>query len=199
MQNNGEVKNLIWALLFLIFGIILLVSDSDLLTIASNLLGSVLVIVGVIKFIIYVYMKGKLGNYSITELSISILLIAFGAVLLIFSSALSLTIRLVFGLWAMFGGVNKIIFAINIKDIDRNGFITYLTSAIIMIGIGIFLVTNLIDNIIGILIIIYSVCELVDYIYYYTNKNRKKYPKSNSKNKKGSKKDQKVIEAIIEE
>lgn len=197
-MNNDESKNLVWALLFLIFGIILLVSDKDILETASNILGIFIAITGIIKGINYVYLKGKLGDYSTTELAISILLIMFGVSLLVFSKALSLTIRLIFGLWALFAGINKIVFAINIKSVDKNGFITYLSSAIIMIIVGILLVSNLLGNVIGLLIIIYSVCEIIDYIYYNSNKNKKNYPKNKSKNNK-SKKEQKVIEAVIEE
>lgn len=196
-MNNSETKNLVWALLFLVFGIILLVSDGDILETASNILGVVIAIIGIIKGINYIYMKGKLGEYSTIELAISIFLVFFGASLLVFSKALSFTIRLIFGLWALFAGINKIVFAINIKKVDKNGFITYLSSAIIMIVVGILLVSNLLGNVIGLLIIIYSVCEIVDYIYYNSNKNN--YPKSKIKKNKKGKKEQKVIEAVIEE
>lgn len=188
-------KNLVWSLLFLMFGIILLTNDSDLLSIASNVLGIILIVIGFIKGIIYVYMKGKLGDYSNLELTISLLLIGFGTVLVVFSSALSLTIRLIFGLWCMFAAVNRIVFAINIKKIDKIGFFTYILTALIMMIIGVLIISNLFGNVLGLLIIIYSIVELIDYIYYSVNKNKKNYPKST----KGVKKDGKVVEAIIEE
>ncbi len=197
MIFNMEIssKNLIWSLLFLMFGIILLTNDSDLLSIASNVLGIILIVIGFIKGIIYVYMKGKLGDYSNLELTISLLLIGFGTVLVVFSDALSLTIRLIFGLWCMFAAVNRVVFAINIKKFDKIGFFTYILTALIMMVIGVLIISNLFDNVLGLLIIIYSIVELIDYIYYSVNKNKKNYPKQSKKVKKEGK----VVEAIIEE
>lgn len=197
MIFNMEIssKNLIWSLLFLMFGIILLTNDSDLLSIASNVLGIILIVIGFIKGIIYVYMKGKLGDYSNLELTISLLLIGFGTVLVVFSDALSLTIRLIFGLWCMFAAVNRVVFAINIKKFDKIGFFTYILTALIMMVIGVLIISNLFDNVLGLLIIIYSIVELIDYIYYSVNKNKKNYPKQSKKIKKEGK----VVEAIIEE
>lgn len=197
MIFNMEIssKNLIWSLLFLMFGIILLTNDSDLLSIASNVLGIILIVIGFIKGIIYVYMKGKLGDYSNLELTISLLLIGFGTVLVVFSDALSLTIRLIFGLWCMFAAVNRVVFAINIKKFDKIGFFTYILTALIMMVIGVLIISNLFDNVLGLLIIIYSIVELIDYIYYSVNKSKKNYPKQSKKVKKEGK----VVEAIIEE
>ena len=89
-ESKITINNLIYALLFLVFGIILLTSTEDLITIVSRVMGSVLCIIGLVNSISYIYMKGKLGNYNIGKLIIGLAFISFGILLISFSSALVL-------------------------------------------------------------------------------------------------------------
>jgi len=201
-ENKITINNLIYALLFLVFGIILITSTEDLVGIASKAIGIILVIVGIVKSIVYIYMKGKLGEYSFSELAIGLLLISFGTLLILYSSALSFAIRLIIGFWSLFAGINRIILAISVKSIDRTGFRMYLSTSIIMILVGISLISGLFDRIIGLLIIIYSITEIVDYIYFRSkSKNYESVVNKEPKAKKKTKriKDKKVVDAIIEE
>ena len=165
-ENKITINNLVYAILFLVFGIILLTSTEDLISIVSKVIGSILVILGIVKSIVYIYMKGKVGDYSITELLIGLLIICCGLLLIFSSNALSFAIRTIVGIWVLFAGINRIIYAISIKSLDKNGFITYLISSFIMIIIGILMISAIFDQLIGLLIIIYAISEIVDYIYY---------------------------------
>ena len=113
-ENKISINNLIYALLFLTFGIILLTSTENLISIASKFIGSAIVIAGIVKTLIYVYRIGKLGNYSITELLIGLMLICFGVLLIMVSSTLSFAIRVIIGLWIVFAGINRIMKIIKI-------------------------------------------------------------------------------------
>jgi len=202
-ENKITINNLIYALLFLVFGIILLTSTEDLISIASKIIGFILIIVGIVKTIVYIYMKGKLGDYKLSELIIGLLIISCGSILLLYSSALSFAIRTIIGLWVLFAGINRIVLAISIKSIDKIGFRVYLITSILMVLIGLCLISGLFDKIIGLFIIIYSITEIVDYVYFKT-KNRyyepkKKNNKEKNKNKIKRIKEPKVIDAIIEE
>ena len=59
-ENKISINNLIYALLFLTFGIILLTSTEDLISIASKVIGIAIIIAGVVKTFIYVYRKCQL-------------------------------------------------------------------------------------------------------------------------------------------
>jgi len=202
-ENKITINNLIYALLFLVLGIILLTSTEDLIGLASKVIGGVFILVGIVKIIVYIYMKGKLGDYKTSELIIGLLIVCCGLLLVFYSSALSFAIRLIVGLWILFAGINKIILAISLKSIDRIGFKMYLSSSIIMVVAGLLLISGLVDKIIGLFIIIYSIAEIVDYVYYKTK--LKSFDSSKeTKVKKGNKKlkrikNEKVIDAIIEE
>jgi len=202
-ENKITINNLIYALLFFVFGIILLTSTDDLISIASKVIGIILIIVGIIKSIIYIYMKGKLGTYKLSELIFGLLIISCGSLLLLYSNALSFAIRTIIGLWILFAGINRIILAISIKLIDRVGFRVYLITSILMVIMGICLLTGLVDKVIGLFIIGYSITEIINYIYFKTNNKDFESKENNVKNKSKSKlkrlKEPKVVDAIIEE
>ena len=201
-ENKITVNNLIYALLFLVFGVILLTSTSDLISMASKVIGIVLIIVGIVKSIVYIYMKGKLGNYKLSELVIGLLIICCGTLLLTYSGALSFAIRTIIGLWVLFAGVNRIVLAISVKSMDNTGFKVYLITSILMIIIGMCLISGFFDKLIGLFIIGYSITEIVNYIYFKT-KNKNFEPKAKEKKEKKTKlkrlKEPKVVDAIIED
>lgn len=202
-ENKITINNLIYALLFLVFGIILLTSTDNLISIASKVIGIILIIIGIIKTIVYIYMKGKLGDYKLSELIVGLLIICCGTLLLLYSSALSFAIRTIIGLWILFAGINKIIFAISVRAIDKTGFKVYLITSILMVIIGGCLISGLFDKIIGLFIIGYSIIEITNYIYSKTQ--NKTYESVDKEVNKGSKikskrlKQPKVMDAIIEE
>lgn len=201
-ESKITVNNLIYALLFLVFGIILLTSTEDLITIVSKVIGGVLITIGIIKAIIYIYMKGKLGEYSLSKLIVSLMFISFGMLLIFLSGTLSFAIRTVIGIWIVFSGINRVIFAISMCAIDKKSFLVYLITSLLMVALGIVIITGVFDQLIGLLIIIYSVIEIVNYIYFKVkNKDYEEIiekPVKKDKKLKRLKKG-KVVDAVIEE
>ena len=199
-ENKISINNLVYALLFLTLGIILLTSTEDLISIVSKVIGGAIVIFGIVKTLLYVYRKGKLGEYPLNELLIGILLICFGVLLIVFSSTLSFAIRVIIGLWVVFAGVNRIIFSISIKSLDSKGFLFFLLTSFLMIALGVLIISGVFDQVIGLLIIIYSIMEIVDYIYFkvkYKNLDTAIQKVPDDKDSK-IKKDGKVVDAVIE-
>jgi hypothetical protein len=69
-----------------------------------------------------------------------------------------------------------------------------------MIIIGFCLLTGLVDKIIGIFIIGYSITEIVNYIFYKVNfKDEEVTSKKKTKSKVKNLKESKVVDAVIEE
>ena len=199
-ENKITINNLLVAVLFLVLGIILLTTSEDIITLASKIIGILLIIFGIVKTLVYVYMKGKLGEYQFRELLLGILIIGFGVLFIIFSSTLGFAIRTVVGVWTLFAGINRIILALSVRKVDALGFKMYLTTSIIMILVGCLLISGLFDKIVGLFIIIYAVTEIVDYIYYKSNGKNFEVSKE-TKNKKKTKllKSSKVVDAVVEE
>ena len=185
-ENKLTINNLLIAVLFLVLGIILLTTSDDIITLVSRIIGILLIIYGIVKILVYVYMKGKLGEYQFRELLLGILIIGLGVLFIVFSSTLGFAIRTVVGVWTLFAGINRIILALSVKKVDVLGFKMYMATSVIMIIVGCLLISGLFDKIVGLFIIIYAITEIVDYIYYKTNgKNYEgeKEPKSKKKTK----------------
>ncbi len=199
-ENKITLNNLIYALLFLVFGIILLTSKEDLITISSKVIGILLIVAGIVKSIVYIYMKGKLGDYKLSELLVGLLVIFCGVLFVLYSNALSFAIRIIVGLWIILSGINRIILSINIRSIDKSGFKMFLITSIIMITVGVLLISGVFDTIIGVFIIIYSISEIVDYIYYKVKYKNFDDNENLKKQKKISKlKNKKVVDAVVDE
>ncbi len=199
-ENKISFNNLIYALLFLVLGLVFITSTDDIVGIISKIIGVVLTLIGIIKCIIYIYMKGKLGDYEFKELTIGLLLVFVGVSFIIFASAFSFAIRTLIGLWAVFIGVNRMIYSFSTKKVDPTGFKVYFLTSIFMIILGIILISGIFDRIVGLLIILYSVAEIVDYVYF-KSKSKNYKPASSNKKKKNIKsiKNGKVVDADIEE
>ena len=199
-ENKITMNNLLYALIFLIFGIVLLTGIETITNIASIIVGSIFIIIGLVKSIIYIYMKGKLGDYSISELLIGLFAIFCGVIIIIYSEVLGYALRIIIGLWILYSSINRIILAISIKRELQDGFWVYLLTALIMFLSGVMIITGLFSQVLGIFIIIYALSEIVDYIYYkvtYKEKNVDKEPKATKKTKRISTK--KTVEADYEE
>lgn len=198
-ENKITGNNLLYALLFLVIGIVIM--TEDIIDVASKLLGSILIIIGLCKSIKYIYMKGKLGTYNFKELIIGLMFISIGVAFIILAGTFSFAIRVIIGCFIAYSGINRIIFAISNKAVDKTGFIVYLVTAICMILLGILIISGIADKIIGLLIILYSVIEIVNYIYFKTkNKDYEPINKNKAVDKKTKKlKNTKVVDAIIEE
>ena len=199
-ENKITINNLLYALLFLVFGIFLLSGTETIIGMISKLIGTVFIVIGIVKTVIYIYMKGKLGDYSISNLFIAFLIAFFGVILIMYSEALSLAIRVIIGIWILFASINRIIFAISTKSDEQDGFWVYLASSIVMFVSGILLITGIFSQVLGLFVIIYALSEIVDYVYFkvtYKEANTKKEKKSKKKLKRIESK--KTVEANYEE
>lgn len=196
MNNEVKANNLFLALLFLVLGI--LIVNYGIVSIISKVMGAILMLIGLIKSVKYIYLKGKLGKYDLRELIIGIIVICLGLIFIMFSSTFDFAVNVTIGIFALFSGINKLIIAISLKNEDKVGFRTFLSSALIMILIGITLTTGLFNDFLGWLVIVYSVCEIVDYIYSRCSE-RKNSKSSKSITKQKKLKNSKVVDAVIEE
>lgn len=165
--QSFTVMQLISSLVIFIIGIILITKSSMVINLLSWIIGGILVVVGIIKVILY--SCNRKNNIDSSSLISGILMITGGAILLIFPNIIDITIRIIFGGWILFTGINRLVFAFAIYNIDRNGFKTFLITSIIMVIAGILVLISF-YGLIGILLVIYSIAEIVNYIYYNCKK-----------------------------
>jgi len=161
-QNKDS---LLKSILFLILGVILFTNPGGILKFLSYIVGGILVIIGVLNILSYLKTQKKLNIEDNKKLISGIILIVLALVVVLFSSFIETTIRLVFGGWIIYSGVSKLIEAINIKD-DKTTFYVTLVISILMIicGFYIAITANLVFSLLGLFIMIYAILDIVSYV-----------------------------------
>ena len=197
-DNKITINNLVYALLFLVVGIMLIDRDETVITLVSKVIGCIFITVGAVKTIIYIYMKGKLGNYKLNDLLIGLILIAIGVAFIVLSGVLDWTIRVIVGLWSIFAGINRMIFAFKYKKHYTEGFKVYFLTSLLMVLFGIVILSVSLSWVIGLFIIAYAVSEIFNYIYYKA-KGKEMPSDEKVESKLPAISNNKVVEAVIEE
>ena len=159
--------SLISSILFLIFGIILFTNPSGILNFISYIVGGILIIIGIFNILNYRRTLKKLNIEQKYKLVIGVILIIFGLFVMLFSSLIEMTFRLICGGWIIYTGIIRLIQTLNIKE-NKIQFISHLIIAILLIICGFYvaLETNLIFSTIGLFIILYAVLEIIGFIFY---------------------------------
>lgn len=206
MKKELNLANVLISLIMLAVGVILVINSEAMINMMSWFIGIVIILISIIR-IIYLF-NDKILNT--TMLAVNILLMIFGVVLISFPSIVDIAIKVVFGSWILFAGVKRLILAIAVSRVDKQSYKTFLISALIMLALGVLVLINL-YNLVGIFLIIYSLTEIVNYIYYLINRNKygnlfdkEEYDNENKRVKKKQLitkeiKNKKAIEADIEE
>lgn len=169
--NIGSKDTLFNSILFLIFGIILFTNPGDIVKFLSFITGGILVFIGITNIISYKKVLKKLNIEETNKLISGVILIVLGCVVVLFSSFIETTIRLVFGGWIIYSGVMKLIEAISYKD-DKTTFYINLAVSIFMIILGFYVaLTSLAYKMIGLFIIVYSILDIISYVVYKKGNN----------------------------
>ena len=158
-----------------IIGVVLFKRPDLVSILISYVLGAVLIVYGLGSIIYFSYQKGKNSDTPITPCVTGILLIVFGGVCILFSHVIEQIFRFIIGIYILFAGVNRIIKACDIEDKKSYKFISVLiiSLALIVGGFYTILVSNLVFKSIGIILIIYAVLELVNYILLVSDNKEK--------------------------
>ena len=203
--QNFSALDLLFSLVVFIIGIVLITNSSIIINILSWIIGGIFGIIGIVKIVSYIRHK----NISVdsTTLILGIFSIIFGIVLVIFPNIIDVTVRIIFGGWILFTGINRLILALAIGRIDRVGFKTFLITSIIMMISGIIILISFYE-LLGVLLVIYAISEIVNYIYFNSNKQKyttifdfevKEEPKKKTKKLKKEIKEKEAIDAVIDE
>ena len=174
LTSKDNKSSLVNSILFLILGCILASNPNGLVKFITYLIGLVFLLMGISRIIIYYNDKKKL-NIITNNITYGIILIVIGVILMFCNSIIEQIIRFVLGGFIVYTGITNLILSFNLKKLNSNNWLSLLTIGIIMIicGLYIILVSNLILSTIGIIVIIYSISDIVSYIMYNT-KNKVK-------------------------
>lgn len=174
------------SIMFIIIGIIMVLTPKMSLEILGVILSVILIINGIILMITDI----KLNNNFIPVdiLPASILSILLGIMMLIYPNILSIIIPLILGTWFIMTSIFKIRLTLYLSKIKNTPWILLMLISILSIVCGFILILNPIDSsvaitlFIGIVIIVYAISDITNMIVLKRNiKNLTKYFKENIK------------------
>lgn len=165
--KNGDKSNdkyyLIISIIFLIFGSILATNPGDIVKFISYIIGGTILIIGVFRVISFIIMRKKYQISKISDMISGIIFIILGLIACIWGTTVETVIRITIGAWILYCGITKLIFGLSLEGKKINP-ITIIAILMIIIGLSAIMIKYIEFKILGILIIIYSIVDIVGYI-----------------------------------
>ena len=176
MENflkRNVISSIISSIIFLILGIVIVCYPEIILTIIAYILGGIFLILGTIKIIGVLLNKESIKMYS-NDIIVGIISIAFGIFVITCSNTIGSFFRIIIGLWIIYNSLTNIVYSFRLKNVDLSIWPVLFIMSIIMFVGGIYVAVNsgTIITTIGIVVIIYSVINLIESTIIYSNINK---------------------------
>lgn len=162
IKSYETKRNIFTPILFLIIGILLIVNPGGISEFISYIIGGVLLAIGIGKFI---YDKKRV-DHTTGDTFYSIASIALGIIFIFFSGTIEFLVRLALGIWIIINALSTIAIGANLMKANKKSVLSLIIGFILLImGIYTICVANLMFQTLGIVITVYAVLEIIDYIY----------------------------------
>ncbi len=161
------------SLIFAILGIVLVCKPEGTVKFISGVLGAVFILVGIYKIINYFVTKGE-NDFFNYDLIYGLTAIVIGIVAMAYMNIIGSVFRIIIGVWIIYTSFVRINLAIQIKKIGSKSWIFGLILAILMLIGGLYVIidANAIIVTIGIIMIVYSVMDIIENIIFMRNINK---------------------------
>lgn len=168
-----DTMSIITAILFLIIGVLLFSNPDGVIKFISYVIGALFIITGIVKLFSYYRMSKKMNITNNGDLILGIIAIIIGLVVIICLSAIAFIINFAIGGWILYSGIMKMMTAFSLKEFKVASWTYVLITSIVMILCGLYVVINFnaLSKIIGLVLIIYSIVEIIQYIVIPKNIN----------------------------
>lgn len=158
------------SLIFTILGAIIIWKPEGTLKVISYVLGIVFIIIGIWKIINYFSAKGKYDFYNY-ELIYGLMAVIIGIVTMIYSNTIGSIFRIIIGIWIIYSSFMRMSLSVKLKALNLNVWIYSLILAIVMFICGLYIIMNAGTVIItiGIMMIVYSVIDIIEDVIFMKN------------------------------
>lgn len=156
--------DIIVSLLFILFGVMLISRPESIMSMISILLGTICVIIGVLKLIDY-YSTNKQDNYM---LAMSVVVIIAGIIIMFCSEIILSVFRIIIAIWIIYSGLMNFQTTIVWRDYKSKLWLTTLLLAIAMIISGIYILINngAMLQIVGGIVVAYGVIDVIENLIF---------------------------------
>jgi len=191
IKNYSSIISLINSIIFFILGAVIFTKPEIIILFISYVIGGIIIIIGLFKCIKNYLDIKKDNTISSREMVMGIILTIIGLVFILIADVIEALVRLIIGGWILFTGINRLISSLQLPK-KNNQFIVRLILSFLIICIGLYTIleSNLAFKTIGIVLMIYSIIEIIGYIL----KKRTPYIEEEMTIKT---KENKIIDAII--
>lgn len=165
VKSYSSIISLINSIIFFILGAIVFTRPEIIILFISYVIGGIIIIIGLFKCIKNYLDIKKDNTISSREMISGIVFIIIGLVFILLAGVIEALVRLVIGGWILFSGINRLINSLEIPKKDKH-FIIHLILALLLIGVGLYTIleSNLAFKTIGLVLMVYSVIEIIGYI-----------------------------------
>lgn len=156
--------DIVTSLIFILFGIILMVRPESIMSIVAVLLGLIFIAMGVLKLIDY-FATDKKDNYLF---AMAVVLIIIGIVIMFCADIILSAFRILIGIWIIYSGIMNLQTTIVWKDYQSKLWLTTLILSIVVIIAGIYVLVNsgAILQTVGITIVIYGLVNVIENVIF---------------------------------
>ncbi len=162
--------SIITSIILGILGLIMFLYSEATMKIITNILGIILILTGILKIIGYLKEKGEYDffNYDIIYGIISIVI---GIVLLTHPGILEGILGIALGIWIIYSGLMRFGLSLKLKTYETKSWLPMLVISIIMIIMGIYIIVSpdVIIATLGLIILFYSIMDLIEGITFIIN------------------------------
>lgn len=169
LKKSGWMA-IVESLIFVILGIILVWQKDIIMSVIAYVLGSVFIILGIIKVINYVQAKGKNDLYNY-ELVYGLMAVIIGIVIMVYSAQITKAFGIIIGIWIVYSSIIRASSALKLKTLNNNIWIYSLIIAIIMLICGLVVIFNMgaIIEVIGSIMIVYAILDIIENLIFINN------------------------------
>lgn len=173
MLKKTGWNSLLSSIVIAILGLILILHPEGTIKVVSCILGIIFILIGIYKTLSYFAGKGKydLFNYNIAYGIIAIIL---GIVTIVYSSTIGSIFRILIGIWIMYSAILRMSLSFRLKSIEYKAWIYSLVISIAMAVCGLYIIftSNAIIITIGAIILVYSILDIIESIFFIKNVNK---------------------------
>ena len=162
--------SLLTSLVFAILGILLITNPEGSTKVVSLIVGILFIIVGLYKLVDYCLTRGKYNFYNY-DIAYGIIAIILGIITIVYKSQIETIFRVLIGIWIVYTGIIRLSLSFKLKLVESPTWICSLLISIVMIVCGLYtiFVSNAIVVTIGIVILIYSILDMIEDIIFLSN------------------------------
>jgi len=164
LLKRSSWTDIIISIIFVIFGVLLIVKPEETLGAISIILGIVFIAMGILKLVEYYTSKTK----EDVLLTTALIAVIFGVIVLFASGTITTLFKIIIGIWIIGAGVMDLQTTFIWKEVKSPFWTVAVLFSLLMIlaGMIIIMVENIIPTIIGGIIVIYGVLDIIDRLIF---------------------------------